>query len=204
MGMRNAVLPHGHRTPRPDDSRPRARLPRHARGRAHEARPREAGGRRRRAALALQRQARLHDHVRAGPDAHQGRQAAVVRDPEARRHAPALRLPARTRRRAAVLGRAQGPQLRSEGAPAGRPRGGSPRGLWQLRGHDPQGPVRRRHRDRLGQRHLGAGGRPARGHEGRQAGVSPARQEARGPVGTGEDRQAGRTPGAVAAVQEAR
>ena len=162
------------------------------------------GRRRRRPARALQRQARLHDHVRAGAGARAGRQAAVVRDPEARRHAAALRLPARARRRAAVLGRAQGPQLRSEGAAAGRARRGPPGGLRHLRRHHPEGPVRRGHRDRVGQRHLGAGGRSARRHEGRQARVPAARQEAGGAVGAGEDRQARRAPGALAAVQEAR
>jgi DNA end-binding protein Ku len=132
------------------------------------------------------------------------RQAAVVRDPEARRDAAALRLPARARRRAAVVGHPQGAQLRSEGAPPGGARGGSPGRLRHVRGHDPEGPVRRRHGDRLGQRHVGAGGRSARRHEGRQAGVPAARPQAGRAVGAGEDRQAGRAPGAVAAVQEAR
>ena len=59
-----------------------------------------------------------------------------------------------------------------------------------VRGHDSAEAVRRRHGDRLGPRHLGAGRRPARGPGEGQAGVQAARREARRPVGAGAHLQA--------------
>ena len=80
--------------------------------------------------------------------------AAHVRRAEARGAAPALRLSARTRRRAEVLGGAQGPLARSgRQAHGGRGRG-SPVRLRLLRGRDPGEAVRRGQRDRLGLRRL--------------------------------------------------
>ena len=60
--------------------------------------------------------------------------AAVVRRAEARRAPPALRLPPGTRRRAQVLGRAQGPLLRSGRQAHGGGSRGSPVRLRLLRG----------------------------------------------------------------------
>ena len=69
----------------------------------------------------------------------------------------------------------------------------------------PQGPVRRRHGHRLGQRHLGADRRRARRLPRRQAQVPPPRQEAARRLDAGADaRPRRRAPGAVAADQGAR
>ena len=68
-------------------------------------------------ARALSRQTRLRTHAgaeRRGPRELTARGAAVRRA-EARRDAPALRLPARARRRAEELGRAEGAEPRAEG-----------------------------------------------------------------------------------------
>ena len=87
---------------------------------------------------------------------------------------PALRLPPRARRHAEELGGAEGAEPR----PGRQAHGGARRGpsdrLRRLRGNDPEGPVRRRRGDRLGQRHLGAGRRPARRLPRRQAQVPAA------------------------------
>ena len=85
--------------------------------------------------------------------------AALVRDPEARREPPPLRLSPRARRHAEELGRAEGAEPRSGRQAHGRARRGPSDRLRRLRGRDPERPVRRRHGDRLGQRHLGAGRR---------------------------------------------
>ena len=95
----------------------------------------------------------------------------------------ALRLPARDRRRAGQLGRAQGPDARPGGAPGGLPRRGPPDRVLRLRGRDPGRRVRRRRRHRLGRRHLASrrGRRPAgpgRGARGRRAAPRPVRREA--------------------------
>ena len=66
------------------------------------------------------------------------RQGAVVRDPEARRHPPALRLPPRARRHAEELGGAQGPEPRPGRQADGGARRGPPDRLRRLRGHDPR------------------------------------------------------------------
>ena len=57
-----------------------------------------------------------------------------------------------------------------------RPRRGPPARLRDLRGRDPEGPVRRRHGRDLGPRHL----RARRGEEGRRPDRPPARQAAEG------------------------
>ncbi len=74
--------------------------------------------------------------------------------PEARRLAPALRLPPRLERRPEILGRRQRPQLRPRRPPPRRPGRRPPHGVRRLRRHHPQRPVRRRHRHGLGPGHL--------------------------------------------------
>ena len=69
--------------------------------------------------------------------ARQG-QAALLLRAEAPRQPSALRLPARARRRAAVLGRAQGPVARSEDQAAGDARRGSPDRVRHVRRRDPR------------------------------------------------------------------
>jgi hypothetical protein len=118
------------------------------------------------------------------------RAARAVRDPEARRHPPALRLPAGGRRGAEVVGGDQGPVAGSgRQAAVGRGRG-PPAGLWRLRGHDPQGPVRRRHGAAVGPRLLvartGLRGRGQGPEEGR-AEVRAGRRAAAWLVGAGAD-----------------
>ena len=58
-----------------------------------------------------------------------------------------------------------------------------PRRLRRVRGNDPQGRVRRRHGDALGQGHLGARGRPARDAQEGRPQVHAARQAAQGQLG---------------------
>ena len=70
------------------------------------------------------------------------------------------------------LGGAEGPELRPGRQAHGDPRRGPPVSLRQLRRHDPAEAVRRRHGDRLGPRHLGAGRRSARRHGDGQAACS--------------------------------
>ena len=60
-----------------------------------------------------------------------------------------------------------------------------PRRVRRLRGHHPQGRVRRRHRDALGHRHLGAGRRPARGPREGRAQVPPRGRAAARRLGAG-------------------
>ena len=130
---------------------------------------------------------------------------ARVRGPEACGEPPALRLPPRARRHAQELGGAEGAEPRPRRQADGGPRRGSPDRLRRLRGRDPEGPVRRRQRDRLGQRHLGAGRRRARRLPRRQAQVPPPGQEAARRLDAGADaRPRRRAPGAVAADQGAR
>ena len=81
---------------------------------------------------------------------------AVVRDPGARRAAPALRLPSRTRRHAQIVGGAEGTEPRSVGEAArGACRGSSAR-LRLVRRRDSRGQLRRGQRDRVGSRDVGA------------------------------------------------
>ena len=92
----------------------------------------------------------------AEPAARPPGAAQQLRRAEARRAPPALRLPPRARRRAEELGGHQGPEPRSRREAAGRPCRGPPARLRRLRGHDPEGPVRRRHGHALGPRHAGS------------------------------------------------
>ena len=95
---------------------------------------------------------------------------AGVRDPEARREPPALRPAAGARRRDEELGGAEGAEPRPGGEAAGDAGGGPPDRVQRLRGHDPQGRVRRRDGDDLGPRHVHLRGRrrprPRRGASG--------------------------------------
>ena len=81
---------------------------------------------------------------------------AVLLRPEAPRQPPALRLPPRAQRRAAVVGRAEGAVARSEDEAAGDARRGSSVRLRRVRRRHPRR-LRRRHRDALGPRHVDAG-----------------------------------------------
>ena len=83
-------------------------------------------------------------------------EGAALRHPETRGQPPALRLPARAERRAAELGRAQGPEPRPARQAAGDARRGPSARIRRLRRHDPAAAVRRRHGHGLGPRHLGA------------------------------------------------
>ena len=79
----------------------------------------------------------------------------------------------------------KGVPLAARRAASRRPRRGSPARLRRLRGRDPGGPVRGRHRRDLGSRHV----RARRGEAGRRAHRPAPRRAARGPV----DTRAGRT-----------
>ena len=111
------------------------------------------------------------------------RRRAAVRRAAPPRPPPPLRLPARDRRRARELGGAEGRDARPEGAPPRRARGGPPDRVPRLRGRDPVGRVRRRRRDRVGPRHVGAapGGTdgPRRGRGRRAAPRAPRLEAAR-------------------------
>ena len=107
------------------------------------------------------RQAPLRSHPRAAAgravEGGSGPLLFVVQQHSARR--AALRLPARVRRRAEVLGGAEGAVARSgRQAPRRATRGPSVR-LRLVRGRDPARPVRRGRGDRLGLRRLLAGRR---------------------------------------------
>ena len=108
----------------------------------------------RHAAGGIQREARLHQDPRARRGRGEDAQAADLRRAGAPRLGPPLRLPPRGRRRAQELVGPQGPVARPVGEAAGRPGRGPPDRLRDLRGHDPPGPVRRRHGHHLGPRHL--------------------------------------------------
>ena len=78
----------------------------------------------------------------------------------------------------------RGPEPRARREASGRPCRGPPARIWRLRGHDPEGRVWRRHRDRLGSRH--AGRRSAIAHKGYAKGPSrirAPRREARTAAG---------------------
>ena len=103
-----------------------------------------------------------------------GRRAGL-RDPAARRPAPALRPAARAGRRARELGRAEGPAARGRRAASRGARRGPPARLRHVRGRDPGRPVRRRHG-----RDLGPGDvRAARGEAGRRPDRTAPRRAAR-------------------------
>ena len=128
----------------------------------------------------------------AGAEPRRGRAGAELRRAEARGARAALRLPARARRRAAVVGGAEGAVARHPRQAARGARRGPPARVRRLRGHHPGRRVRRRHRDRVGPRHVGAGGRPACGaREGRPE-VRPARREAPRALGAGAHAAAAR------------
>ena len=101
-------------------------------------------------------------------------EAAALRDPEARGAPAALRPAPGARRRLQVLGRHARPVADSAGQAPRRRSGGSSARLRRLRRHDPEGPVRRRHRAAVGPRLLGAARRPV----GRRA-VAQGRAEVR-------------------------
>ena len=72
------------------------------------------------------------------------RRPSPVRRPAAPGDAAALRLPARDRRRARLVGRPQGPDPRPVDPADGGPRRGPPDRVLRLRGRDPREAVRRR------------------------------------------------------------
>ena len=90
----------------------------------------------------------------------------LVRHPEARRHPAALRPPARARRRAGLVGRPEGPAVVKGEKHLAVQTEDHPMEYGDVRGHDPEGPLRRRRGSDLGPRHL----RPAGvdGHEGQR------------------------------------
>src|SRR4029450_1369943 len=83
-------------------------------------------------------QARLQEDARAARPPPGGPWQAALRDPEARRDAPPLRLPPRARRRAQELGGPEGAEPRPEGEASRRAGRGPPDRLRRLRGHDPE------------------------------------------------------------------
>ena len=89
-----------------------------------------------------------------------------LRRPRAPRAAAALGPAAGARRRARVLGAAEGGAAGPEGEPARRPHRGPPAGVPRLRGRDPEGRVRRGEDRDLGPRHL-------RGREGPRRRADP-------------------------------
>ncbi len=89
-------------------------------------------------------------------------------DPAPSRDRVALRRAPRDRRRARELGRAEGPDARPVGPPAGDAHRGPPDRVLRLRGSHPDGPIRGGRRHRLGLGHVRARGRDA-GSVGRPA-----------------------------------
>ncbi len=122
-------------------------------------------------------------------DAEATRPRPDLRRPAPRRPEPPLRLPARARRGARVVGGAEGRAARAGRARPRRPRRGSPARLRLLPGRDPEGELRRRHGRDLGPRHL----RARRGEARRRADRPAPRRAARGDVDAraGEARRRG-------------
>ena len=135
-----------------------------------------------------------------------GRRSAVLRHPEARGLAPALRLPHRTRRRPALVGGTEGPVARHRRQAARDARRGPPDRVRLVRRRDPGRRIRRRHGDALGPRFVGARPRrPARAPRAGPPQVLPLRRAAARALDAREDqglrRQERRQ---LAAVQGAR
>ena len=93
-------------------------------------------------------------------------QGQPLRRPRAPRAAAALGPAAGARRRARLLGAAEGGAAGPEGEPACRPHRGPPAGVPRVRGRDPEGRVRRGEDRDLGPRHL-------RGREGPRRRADP-------------------------------
>jgi hypothetical protein len=162
----------------------------------------------RRAAAGVPAQAGLRAHTRAGRRAARASAAGrpAVRGAAAPGPPPALRPAVRDRRRAGQLGRAQGADAGPErAADRGARRGPSDR-VPPLRGDHPARGVRRRRRDRVGHRHLGAardrrpGGRRGRGRAARRR----VRPEAARAADPDPDRPQPRGREPVAAAAQAR
>ena len=134
---------------------------------------------------AVPREAALRQDARAFRYRRAKRRARrpALRHPEARRAEPALRLPPRARRRAALVVGAEGPEPVAGREAARGAHRGPPARLRGLRGHDPEGRVRRRRGDRVGPRHVG--GRRATRGRGSSAGGSPSTCTARSSAGAG-------------------
>jgi DNA ligase D-like protein (predicted polymerase) len=117
-----------------------------------------AVGRRRanpRSADQIPQHARRGENTRAGTQHQTGcRPWQFLRDPGAPRPPAALRLPARTGRRAGVVGRAEESARDHRGQSPGGPHRGPSTGVRRLRGDDSEGGVRRRQGNHLGLRHL--------------------------------------------------
>ncbi len=114
-------------------------------------------------ARAVSRQAQFRGDSGAEADRAATRRRTQLRRPEARRAAPPLRLSPRTGRRLEELGGDARPEPRPRReAACGRGRGPSAR-IRLVRGHDPEGRVRRRRGPRLGPRNLDADRRSAQG-----------------------------------------
>ncbi len=134
----------------------------------------------------------------------------ALRDPEARRLDAPLRLPPGDRRCPRELGRPQGAAARSPREAPGRAHGGPSARLRGLRGRDPRGRVRWRHRAAVGPGDLPQPARPqgppvplhGAEPEGGPAGGGTPRGEAHGRLGP--EALPARPPGAVAAHQDAR
>src|SRR3954466_14194091 len=88
------------------------------------------------AARGIQAQTRLREDPGAGRRVarHGARPGRSIRRPAASGDTAPLRLPARDRRRAGLLGSAQGPDTRPKAAPDGCPRRGPPDRVPRLRG----------------------------------------------------------------------
>ena len=108
-------------------------------------------------AISVQAGLQPHAGAAAGGAGRTGRGPLPVRGAAPPGPPAALRPAVRDRRRAGELGGAEGPDAGPGGPAAGRARRGPPDRVPRLRGRDPGRRVRRRRRDRLGHRHLGAG-----------------------------------------------
>ena len=127
----------------------------------------------------------LQARLRRDPRAHRRgwlrrrwRRRRAVRRAAARRDPAALGSAARARRRAGIVGDPQRDPPGPRRQPARGPHRGPPARVHRLPRRDPQGPVRRRHDDDLGRRHLRAaqvGATQGRGHVPRRAPQRPLR-----------------------------